>query len=132
MFIVRAIQDKVLQKSLCESMGAEYCENALAYFAADLNEDCETIAEYIGICQFIMQGDAEILTYICYEDRYDDEAVLVMLRTVMSFLHRCGVKYCYFYEKAASDVLAKKSGFIYKDGRYEINLEKFYSSKCCH
>ena len=132
MFIVRAIQDKDLQRSLCESLGTEYCEYALAYFAADLASDLETIDDYIGICQFIMQGDGEIVSFVSYEDRYDDEAMIVMLRAVMSFLHRCGVKYCYFEEAAAPEELAKKSGFIYKDGRYEMDLERFYSSKCCH
>lgn len=132
MFIVRAIQDKDLQRSLCESLGAEYFEYALAYFAADLKDDLETIDEYIGICQFIMQGDGEIVTYTSYKDRYDDEAVIVMLRTVMSFLHRYGVRFCYFEEKAAPAELAEKSGFVYKNGRYEMDLEKFYSSKCCH
>ena len=132
MFVVRAIRDKELQRSLCDSMGVEYCENALAYFAADLAEDLETIDEYISICQFIMQGDGEIVSFTSYEDRYEDEAVIVMLRAVMSFLHRCGVKHCYFEDAAAPIELAAKSGFIYKNGRYEMDLEAFYSSKCCH
>ncbi len=132
MFIVRAIQDKELQRSLCESLGADYCENALAYFAADLCEDCESIAEYIGICQFIMQGDGEIVSFSSYEDRYEDEAMIVMLRAVMSFMHRCGVKYCFLNENAAPRELAQKSGFIYSSGTYGMDLEKFYSSKCCH
>ncbi len=132
MFVVRAIQDKELQRSLCDSLGTDYSEYALAYFAADLAEDLETIDEYIGICQFIMQGDGEIVSFTSYEDRYEDEAMIVMLRAVMSFLHRCGVKLCYFEETAAPKELATRSGFIYKNGRYEMDLEAFYSSKCCH
>ncbi len=132
MYVVKAIQDKALQKGICESLNVEYNEYALAYMAADLKEDGETIDEYIGICQFILQGDAEIITFNSFPDRYDDEAVIVLLRAVMSFMHRCGAKMCYFEEGAAPEALIQRSGFISDRGKYLKDLEKFYSSKCCH
>lgn len=132
MYIVKAIQSKDVQKELCNLMNVEYNEYALAYMAADLMPDGESIESYIGICQFIMQGDAEILTLTCFPDRYEDEAVIVMLRAVMHFMYRCGVKICYFNKGACPEAIADKSGFIYKNGRYEMDIEKFYSSKCCH
>ena len=132
MFVVRPLQDKTLQESLANLTGAEYHPYSLAYMAADLKEDNESIDEYIGLCQFVMQGEAEILSLSCTEDRYEDEAVIVMLRAVMSFLEKCGVKYCWFSMESVDERLAAKSGFELKDDRYIIDLEAFYAGKCCH
>ncbi len=132
MFVVKPVQDKALQESLAQLTGCEYHPYSLAFMAADLLDDNVTVDKYIGLCQFVIQGDSEILSFSCMEDRYDDEAVIVMLRAVMSFLEKCGVKNCWFLKESVDDRLAKKSGFELKEDRYIIDLEKFYASKCCH
>ena len=130
MFVVRAIQSKELQREICEAIGTEYKENALAYFAADLCDNGVDIDSYISICQFYFCGDAEIIDLKAAEGRDDDEAVIVMLRAVMSFMHRCGVKNVRFADGAANDWWLKKSGFICVDGVYSMDLVKFYTSPC--
>lgn len=132
MFVVRAIQKKNIQKTICEEVGATYYENALAFFAADLKENKTDIDSYISICQFYLNGDGEIISFSAANGRENDEAVIVMLRTVMSFMHRCGVKNAYFAKNSTSEFWLKKSGFISTDGVYSIDLDKFYTSPCCH
>ena len=130
MFVVRAIQSKDLQMEICKNIGIEYKENALAYFAADLCDNGVDIDSYISICQFYFCGDAEIIDFKAADGRDEDEAVIVMLRAVMSFMHRCGVKTVHFAEGATNDLWLKKSGFICVNGVYSMDLEKFYTSPC--
>ena len=130
MFVVRPIQDKELQKNICTELGAPYYENALAFFAADLEEDGSTIKCYISICQFYFNGNAEIINLTAADGRDDDEAVIVMLRAAMSFMHRCGVKETYFAKDSTSDHWLRKSGFSKIGDVYKIDLEKFYTSPC--
>ena len=132
MFVVRPVQLKDEQKYICDNLGAEFYKNALSFYAADLAEDNTTIETYIGICQFYFMGDAEIVGFFAAEGREDDEAVIVMLRAAMSFMHRCGAKTARFANGAASEFWLKKSGFLLKDGIYSIDLEKFYTAKCNH
>ncbi len=130
MFVVRPIQDKEIQKAVCAELEAPYYENALAFFAADLKEDNTTIDCFISICQFYFKGDAEIINLSASHGREEDEAVIVMLRAAMSFMHRCGVKELSFAEGATNEHWLKKSGFPKIDGIYKIDLEKFYSAPC--
>ncbi len=130
MFVVRAIQDKTFQKQICSIVKAEYKENALAYYAADLKEDGVEIDEFISICQFYLKGDGEIVDLTSAVGRDEDEAVIVMLRAVMSFMHRCGAKFASFSQDATSEWWLKKSGFLCQNGTYTMDLEKFYTSPC--
>ena len=132
MFVVRAIQDKKLQNDISKELGSDFYENALAFYAADLKEDKSTIDSYISICQFYLNGDGEIICLQVADGREDDEAVIVMLRTVMNFMYRCGVKKAHFTENSTDDYWLKKSGFSNNKGVYEIDLVEFYSAHCCH
>ena len=132
MFVVRPIQIKEEHKYICNILGTEFFENSLAFYAADLAEDKSTVEAYIGICQFYFKGDAEIVDFFACDGREEDEAVIVMLRAAMSFMHRCGAGTAYFAENSASDFWLKKSGFICRDDKYSIDLNKFYSTKCNH
>lgn len=130
MFVVRAAQDKELQKYICAVLKSEYKENALAFYAADLKENMIDIESYISVCQFYLSGDGEIVDLTAADGREEDEAVVVMLRAVMSFMHRCGVKNAYFTDGATNEWWLKKSGFLCRDGRYSMDLELFYTSPC--
>ena len=130
MFVVRPIQDKIVQKAICDVLGAVYYENALAFYAADLKENGVDIDKYISICQFFMDKNGEIASLYAADGREEDEAVIVMLRAVMSFMNRCGISYAFFSKNAASEHWLKKSGFCNNNGKYEIDLDKFYNSPC--
>ncbi len=132
MFVVRAIQNKHLQREICHELNAHFFENALAYCAVDLQEDGASVDSYISICQFYMKGDAEIVDLTAADGREEDEAVIVMLRAVMSFMNRCGVKNACFGSNATDEFWLKKSGFVCTDGVYRIDLDKFYSAPCKH
>ena len=69
MFAVKPIGDKELQKSVCQSLGTDYIEKDLAYFAAELTEDRASVAALIGVCQFSTGKNAVIETLVprCYE-----------------------------------------------------------------
>ena len=130
MFVVRPIQDKETQIRVCSELNAEFYDNSLAFFAADLKEDGLNIDCFIGICQFYMGKKGEIIDFTIAEGRENDEAVIVMLRAVMSFMNRCGVSSAFFAENAATEYWLKKSGFVNKNGTYEIDLDLFYTSPC--
>ena len=130
MFVVRAIQDKKLQEKICSILKTEYRPNALAYFAADLKDDGTEIDKFISICQFYLSRDGEIVDLTAADGRDNDEAVIVMLRAVMSFMYRCGIKRATFSSDATSEWWLNKSGFSNHNNSYEIDLEKFYTSPC--
>jgi len=132
MFVVKAAQDKDLQRYICSVLKTEYKENALSFYAADLKDNLVDIESYISICQFYLSGDGEIIDLTAAEGREKDEAVIVMLRAVMSFMHRCGVKNALFANGSTNEWWLKKSGFLCCDGRYSMDLEKFYTSPCKH
>lgn len=130
MFVVRAIQDKALQEEICNILKTDYKENSLAFFAADLKDDGTNIDKYISICQFYLNKMGEIVNFTAADGRNEDEAVIVMLRTVMSFMYRCGVKVAAFSDGSVNDWWLAKSGFIEQNGTYMMDLEKFYTSPC--
>lgn len=130
MFVVRSIQDKLLQENICNKLNTVYKENSLAFFAADLKDNGTDIDEYISICQFYLNKNGEIIDLTAADGRENDEAVIVMLRTVMSFMYRCGVKSVFFSEGATNEWWLKKSGFTINNDVYMMDLERFYTSPC--
>lgn len=130
MFVVRPIQIKSEQCEICKALGVPFFENAIAFYAADLKDDNTTVDSYISICQFYFKGDAEIVSFAAADGREEDEAVIIMLRAAMSFMHRCGVNFAFFAQEAASEHWLKKSGFRYREGFWSIDLDKFYSAPC--
>ena len=61
----------------------------------------------------------------------DTEAMIIMLRTAMNFMHRCGIKKSAFTDAAAPmELLSISSYSKNENGIYEIDLDKFYISPC--
>lgn len=132
MFSVKPIYDIELQKELCDFLNTPYIPESIAYFAAELERDLTTIQSIIGICQFIPGEIGEILSLIPAPGKEDDEAMIIMERAVMSFLHRSGSKTFKMHESAGPDAVLKRSGLPFKDGFYTADLEVFFTSPCSY
>lgn len=131
MFAVKPLQDKNLQKEICTLLGTDYIEDSLAYFAADIADDYSSVMGIIGILQFKMnEEDAEILTLFPAPGKEDDEAMIIMERASMSFMHRSGIKRMTMKETAGPDNVLSRSGLPKKDGIYFVDLDIFFDSPC--
>ena len=130
MFVVRPLEDKKMQKDICTSLSVPYEPAALAYYAANLAPDKKTIAEIIGICQFLPKEPAQILTLACPPAFIKDEAMIVLLRAVMYFLHRLGIHKAEMMPDAGSEEILSRSGFLFCDGIYQLDLDVFYQAPC--
>ncbi len=131
MFAVRPLQDKDVQKELCELLGTEFIPDSLAYFAADLDQKTFDLLGIIGILQFRMgEKEAEILTLVPSVGKEEDEAMIIMERTAMSFMHRSGIKKMTMSENAGPDSVLSRSGLPKKDGVYFVDLDVFFASPC--
>lgn len=130
MFAVKPIADKKLQKEICETLHVSYEPQALAYYAANLKEDRETVAEYIGICQFTAGKVGTIITLACPPSFITDEAMIVLCRAVMFFMHRIGIHRVEMSAAAGTDVLLSQMGFSLHGNIYEMDLDAFYTAPC--
>lgn len=131
MFAVRPLQDKDIQKELCALLDTEYIPDSLAYFAADLDQKTFSVLGVIGVLQFRMSNEeAEILTLIPAPGKENDEAMIIMERTAMSFMHRNGIKKMTMKETAGPEQVLSRSGLPKKDGVYFVDLDVFFVSPC--
>lgn len=124
MLTVLPIQSKDEQKELCALCNVEYNVDAFCYKAAD--------GEFIGICQFYFEKDTGYIQNLAYADGMDDsEAMIIMLRATMSFMHRCGLSTSVLCKDCMPENLRTMSGYIKnEDGIYTVDLKKFYGH--CH
>ena len=130
MFVVKPIAEKKEQKKICEMLSVPYKANTLSYYAANLAPDRETITEMIGICQFTVGDIGQILTLSCPTAFIEDEAMIVLCRAVMYFMHRIGIKKAEIFPDAGPAALLSKTGFLLRDNIYEMELEAFYMAPC--
>ncbi len=126
MLTVLPIQYQNEQEELCKICGIEFMEGAFAYRADD--------GDFIGICQFTFENDAGYIKNLSYAPGVEDnEAMIIMLRATMSFMHRCGLVDSYIDENATTPTLLKVSGYKLNDeGKYYLDLDKFYNTPCSH
>lgn len=124
MLTVLPIQDKNVQKELCELCGIEFNLNSFAYRADD--------GVFLGICQFRFENDCGVIEgFKTAPEIVDDEAMIIMLRATMNFMHRCGLKKSCFNSDASSPALIDQSSYSKcDDGKYWIDLDQFYISPC--
>lgn len=130
MFAVKPMGDKELQKSVCQTLGTDFIEQDLAYFAAELTEDRASVAALIGVCQFSTGINAVIDTLVPADGFESDEAMIVMCRAVMNFLWRCGSETVTLPDSAGPASLLKACGLKKCDGGCRADLKEFYSSPC--
>ncbi len=124
MLTVIPIQDKNTQEELLELCGIDFDIDAFAYKADDNG--------FLGAIQFKFVNDVgEISGFNYAPNTKDNEAMIIMLRTAMNFMFRCGIKSSTLDAKNTPAELVKLSGYSRKDGDiYSIDLEKFYISPC--
>ena len=126
MLTVLPIQSKKEQEDLCSLCGVNFIENAFAYRADD--------GIFIGICQFTFENNCGYIKNLTYAPDVDDtEAMIIMLRAAMSFMHRCGIIDSFIENNATTDLLLRMSGYkLNEEEKYYLNLDKFYNSSCSH
>ena len=124
MLTVLPIQSKDEQKELCALCGVQYDVEAFCYRADD--------GDFIGICQFKFENGIGYIMNLSYAPNMDDtEAMIIMLRATMSFMHRCGLEISSLENNCMPESLRNMSGYIKNDdGLYAVDLKKFYGH--CH
>lgn len=133
MLAVKPIPDNEISREICEHCGVPYDTESFTYFAADVNEDATKLNYIIGVCTFKMKGDVNRIEYIKEADGIDDEeAMIIMARTVMNFMYRCQVVDVGINEKNVPEDFIKKLGFRKTEKGYCINLPDFYKSPCSY
>ncbi len=135
MFIVRPIEDKALQKELCTVCDAPYFAEDFAYLAANVDEDGTKITGILGICQFSIDADGGVFhTVQPTPGIFDEEVMIILVRTAMSFLYRIDVSDARLAEEAllhCPNGFAKKLSFrTDENGIWRIDLTKFFASPC--
>ncbi len=130
MFVVRPIAEKDEQKKICSTLSVPYIANALSYYAANLAPDRDTVTEIIGICQFTVGEIGQILTLGCPSAFTEDEAMIVLCRAVMFFMHRVGIKNAVMLPDAGPAEVLSKTGFVLRDQIYHMDLDAFYKAPC--
>ena len=132
MFTVKPVRDKELQEALAKVFGCEYHPDCYAFLAGN-SDDGETLTSLLGFSQFVMHGDrdAVIKNVTPAPNYYDEEVMIIMVRTLMNFVYRAGIPVIYLSNTACDEESAKKFGFRKgDDSRWSIDLKKFYISPC--
>ncbi|MBR5445673.1 MAG: hypothetical protein IKV57_06100 [Clostridia bacterium] len=133
MFVIRPVEDKGVQEELCGVCGCSYIAEDFAYFAANITPDGAKLLGILGICQFAFKNDCGIVHNLQpMPGTFDEEVMIIMIRTAMEFVHRCGGKTMVLAEGACDAAFAKQIGFRLTDGEYRIDLEAFYRSPCSY
>ena len=136
MFKVQPLRSKEVQQELADTLGVPYYEKTYAFFTVDMDEEATKILSIIGMCQFEFSPDGAVIKSIAASpDKKGDEAVFIMVRTVMNFCYRAeiptiAVEISDNANDLTSDLSFVRSlGFREKSG-YVIDLKKFYRSPC--
>ncbi len=131
MFKVQPVRSRELQADIAKLLDVPYYENTYAFFAGETNDDGSEITALIGMCQFEFSPDqATIMSIAAPGNDYTDEAVFIMVRTVMNYCYRAEVPIIYAADSAAPTDFIKSLGFKNTDGTWSIDLKKFYRSPC--
>ena len=113
MITVLPIQTKKEQKELAGRCGVPFREELLAYRA-------ENDGTFAGICQFRMDAKGgHIADLACPVGGTDEDALFVMGRAALNFIDLCGA---HDAEKCIEDKMARKIGFVDKNGKLKMNL----------
>ena len=132
MFQVQPVRSRELQKELADAVGCPFFENTFAFYAVELTDDAKTVTALIGLCQFTYAPEEAVIRSVGIAPGMEgDEAVTVLVRSVMAFLNRAEIPWVFAAQDAASPEMLKKWSFRKTaDGRLGIDLAKFYKSPC--
>ncbi|MBQ4355021.1 MAG: hypothetical protein IJC71_09020 [Clostridia bacterium] len=131
MFEVQPIRDRKLQADMAALLGCPYFENTYAFFAGEMDEDYTTVTSVIGMCQFTFDPEEALIRSVAYAPECEkDEAVFILVRTVMNFVYRADIPLITMAPDAAPAEFIRSLGFREHDGKLTIDLKKFYRSPC--
>ena len=125
MLKVLPVQSKITQEEICHKCGVEYNPDALAYSA--------TVDDRLaGVCQFKVTADGGLIYDLAPALDFENfEAMFVMGRGTLNFIDLCGVHRAYFVGEVKDEALLKAVGFSKNaEGKFEINLEGFFTDHC--
>ena len=132
MFKVQPVRSPELQAKIAEALGGRFIENTYAFFAGEMDDDFTNVKYLIALCQFTLTPEKAVIKSLNIADGSEnDEAVTVLVRAVMSWVSRADVPVIEFDDGAADDGRIKSLSFRRNDeGRYAVDLVKFYRSPC--
>lgn len=125
MLKVLPVESKEKQKDICERCGVSFNADTLAY-AATVDD------RLAGICQFKVTAEGGLIYDLAPALDFDNfEAMFVMGRGALNFIDLCGVHNATFVGEVKDASLLRAVGFKEsEDGRFEINLEGFFTDHC--
>ncbi|MBP3377809.1 MAG: hypothetical protein J6L96_03595 [Clostridia bacterium] len=131
MFQVQAVRSRELQEQIANALGCEFHKDTYAYFAGEVTDDGTTITSLIGLCQFTFDPEMSVIKSLtpapgCEED----EAMTILVRSVMYSVYRAEIPFISISEDVYPADKIKKMGFRNIDGKWSIDLVKFYESPC--
>ena len=131
MLYITPIQDKTYHRTLAEKCGFSARDDALAFLAADADETTGEIRFEIGICEFTIHNDEGVITALRSVPGVNDgEALTIMARAVMSFIHRTTIRDLYYEDSTTDGSFVRSLGSRETDGRMHTNLDVFFASPC--
>ena len=136
MFKVQPLRSKELQCELAAMLGVRYFESSYAFFAVETDEEGTTVLSVLGMCQFDYTPEgATIRSIAAAPGREQDEAIFIMVRTVMNFCYRAELPCITLAPSEDSADMASNTGFVSSLGfraatDHTIDLKKFYRSPC--
>ena len=132
MFEVQPIRSQELQAAVAEKLGGKYLDGTFAFYAAELEDDFTNVKYPIALLQFTFTSEKAVIKSLdIREGSEKDEAVTVLVRAVMSWVNRAEVPYIEFDDGAADEDYIRSVSFRRNEnGRWSVDLEKFYRSPC--
>lgn len=134
MFMVRPLRSPETKVEIIKEIGARDIENTFSFYAAEMKEDFTTVDFYIALCQFVFGPDKiEIKALDVKEGREDDEAVTILVRSVMKWANNADIPRIDFTDPGYSDAGKVKMSFKKdENGIFTIDLDRFYKGPCSY
>lgn len=126
MLVVKPIEDKLEQQSICSECGIEFKELLFAYKAYDNGK-------LLACSQFDILKDHAVIDSMrqVIGSKEDFEGMFILGRAVLNFLDLCGVETAVYYPQTESEErLAKAIGFKIENGTLTAHLHGMFDSKC--
>lgn len=131
MFEVQPVRSREFQSQIADALGCPFYDNTYAFFAGEITDDARTVTSLIGMCQFTLDPEKCVIRSIAAAPGCeDDEAMIVLVRAVMSWIDKAEIPFVAAEESAASRETIRSLGFREVDGEWIIDLKKFYRSPC--
>jgi len=131
MLEIKPIQTKTEQENICKLCKIEFNPDCLAYCAREYKKNGENgEAKLLGAAQFrIINNYGVIYDLAGINENYDLEALVIMGRTVLSFIDSCKIQEVII--KTTNNNLPEILGFKKdENGVYKLNLDGYFDTPC--